>query len=238
MRKYLFILLTLFAFMSVLSACDEDIVIPDPEGPYVPIPDPDTLDPEYPLPLPDTLTPDNPLPLPDTLNPDTPTDSIPTPTPTDPIPVPGNGTVPGPIIGNWVQGTFSLTEFWNYDGSYAGKGTEQANVFVFGPNGECEYYFIMTTRIYNCTSKVFNYRKGTVVFDEANGSFTFTPASGNYRGFYSCAPSSNFSRDATPEELVPKTYYYQMEDRDGTPYMVVRSEPGSPIIHNFMKTVW
>ncbi len=217
MKKYFFILLTLFAFLSVLSACDEDIVIPGPEGPYnpVPIPDPDTL--EYPLPGPDTLTPEpNPEPIPN-----------PEPVPT-PEPIPGNGSVPADKVGNWVNNLFSFDEFWHYDGTYAGKIYENSRAFVFGPNGEADLYVVWIQRpTIACKVEAYSHYKGTVVFDEANSTFTFTPTSGTYRGFYNCAPSANVDRPATEEELAKNitTYYYHMEDVGGINYMVVKFSP-------------
>lgn len=241
MKKYFLIIVTLCAFLSLLSACTDDIVMPYPEEPNTPeYPLPDTLDTQHPLP--DSLGTEEPTDPTDPTNPTDPTDPTNPTDPTDPTgptdPIPGNGTVPGFAIGNWIQGTFSLTEFWNYDGSHAGNASEQSNVFVFKANGECEQYFIMKQLLYNCRTEAYSYRKGTVVFDEANGSFTFTPASGNYRGFYSCAPNSNVNRDIRPDELTPKTYYYHMEEKDGHTYMMVKHEKTDATASYFKKTIW
>lgn len=159
--------------------------------------------------------------------------------PGDPAdPIPGTGTVPGSMVGNWMQGTFSLTEFWNYDGSYAGNASEQSNVFVFKANGEAEQYFVMTQRKYNCKTEAYTYKKGTVTFNEAEGSFTFTPASGKYRGFYSCAPGSNINRDSRPDELPAKTYYYEMVELKGKPYMLVKHDRNDTNASYFQKNSW
>lgn len=43
MKKYILFVLTLFTFLTLVSACTEDIVIPDPEGPIHEVPS-DTTD--------------------------------------------------------------------------------------------------------------------------------------------------------------------------------------------------
>ncbi|MDO1444938.1 PT domain-containing protein [Rhodocytophaga aerolata] len=237
MKKYILFVLTLFTFLTLVSACTEDIVIPDPEGPIHEVPSDTTDTPsDDPTEDPTDEPTDEPSDNPDDEPAEEPTDE-PTEDPND-NPIPGNGSVPGGMVGNWTQGTFSLTEFWNYDGSYAGNASEQSNVFVFKDNGECEQYFIMTQRMYNCKTEAYTYKKGTVEFNEADGSFTFTPASGKARGFYSCAPSSNFSRDSRPEELEVKTYYYEMVQMNGKEYMLVKFNRNDANGSYFQKNTW
>lgn len=223
MKKYILIIITLFTFLSLVSACTEDIVIPGPEGPIHEVPSDSTDTPD-----------EEPADDPDEEPTEEPTEEL--GDPTDPIP--GTGTVPGSMVGNWTQGTFSLTEFWNYDGSYVGNASEQSNVFVFKANGEAEQYFIMTQRMYNCKTEAYTYKKGTVTFNEAEGSFTFTPANGKYRGFYSCAPGSNINRDSKPEELPAITYYYEMVELNGKPYMLVKHNRNDANGSYFQKNSW
>ncbi|WP_266364097.1 hypothetical protein [Tellurirhabdus rosea] len=123
----------------------------------------------------------------------------------------GKGNTPSEVQGKWAYGgSFSSGDFWNYDGSYAGKGFEQGMVFDFKTNGQYEMYVINAVTSYNCRTEAYTYFKGTVRFDEEAHTFSVTPISGNYRGFYSCTPGSNFKRDARADELKQqaKTYYY------------------------------
>lgn len=133
------------------------------------------------------------------------------------------GKVPGKAVGRWMYGNFSINNFWTYDGKYAGKPYEQAMLFDFKPNGEYEQYVINALGSYGCRTKAFTYYKGKVKVDEDHGSFTLTPTGGNYRGFYSCTPSSNFKLDAKASELKPATYYYEIEKgKGGKPQMHIR----------------
>jgi hypothetical protein len=117
---------------------------------------------------------------------------------------------PTEVAGKWMWGTFSMSNFWTYDGQYAGKPFEQALVFDFKPNGEYEEYVINAVNSYGCKTEAFTYFKGKVKFDEDEQSFTITPTSGNYRGFYSCASSNNFKRDAKASELKVQKFYYEV----------------------------
>lgn len=217
MRKYFLIALTLFTFLALVTSCTEDIFIPDEEYPY-PIP-PDTTNND------DPWDPWDPMPIPPDSSIIDPWDPI-DPTPVDPTPIPGN--IPASMEGYWFNGVFSLDEFWQYDGTYVGKISENARAFVFNPNGESELYVTSMFRpTVGCKVETFSHFKGSIVFDEANQSFTLTPTSGNYRVFSNCAPSQNLNRPATEEELVKNTttYYYHFEEIGGINYMVVKFNP-------------
>ena len=213
MKKYFLIALTLFTFLALVTSCTEDIFIPDEEYPY-PMP-PDTTDDDDPWPIP--IPPDStidPTPIPP--------DSI----PVDPTPIPGN--IPASMAGEWFNGVFSLDEFWGYDGTYIGKISENARAFVFNPNGESEMYVTSMFRPTTyCKVETYSHFKGTIVFDEVNHLFTFTPTSGTYRVFNNCASSQNYTRPATEEDLakITKIYYYSFEEIGGITYMVVKFNP-------------
>ncbi|WP_460634198.1 hypothetical protein [Larkinella terrae] len=127
-----------------------------------------------------------------------------------PNPKPG-ATIPAELVGKWSYGIFSPTNFWDYTGKYTGNAYEQALVFEFHANGTYEEYVINSTTSYNCRTEAYTFFKGTVKVNEANHSFVITPTSGNYRGFYSCAPKSNINRDARKDELKQETMNYQVE---------------------------
>ncbi|MEO6167853.1 MAG: hypothetical protein ABIO46_13135 [Chitinophagales bacterium] len=51
------------------------------------------------------------------------------------VPVP-DGYVTAEAKGQWLYGTFSMTYFWGYDGSYIGNAFELSVAFNFMENGE------------------------------------------------------------------------------------------------------
>jgi hypothetical protein len=139
--------------------------------------------------------------------------------------------VPGELLGKWLNGTFSMSNWYSYDGKqYLGNPYTRSSAFDFKKNGEAEFFQVIKTFNGMCSTEGFTTLKGTVQFNESNRSFTFHPQSGNYRGFYSCASSSNFNRAAKKEELKPTTYYYTIEtDTNNQKWMVIRfdQQPGS-----------
>ncbi len=130
--------------------------------------------------------------------------------------------VPAELVGKWLRGNFSMTDFWKYDGSYVGNAYTSSQAFNFSKDGHYEFFLMINTTDYNCQTQGFTYQKGTVFFNDDN-SFTVYPNEGNYRGFYSCVPGKNFNRPAEKSELKPATYYYDLEtDSNSAEWMVIR----------------
>lgn len=151
-------------------------------------------------------------------------------------------SVPAELEGKWLNGTFSMSNWWTYDGKqYLGNPYTRSVAFTFSKTGESEFFMVIKTNTNGyCTTEGFTYQKGTVTFDETNHSFTFKPKSGNYRGFYGCAASSNFDRAAKPEELKTATYYWNIEkDTNGQRWLVVRFKPDMSTAGSYFKqTEW
>ncbi len=58
-------------------------------------------------------------------------------------PAPGpRSDVPGPLVGRWMAGNFSMGEFWDYDGTYSGNAFDLGIAFDFKRNGDCEFYLV------------------------------------------------------------------------------------------------
>ncbi|MDJ1497826.1 hypothetical protein QNI19_33100 [Cytophagaceae bacterium DM2B3-1] len=141
---------------------------------------------------------------------------------------PGPGTsIPSNVKGKWAfGGSFSLNDFENYDGSYGGKAFEQGMVFYFKPNGKYELYVINAATSYNCRTEAFTFNTGNVTFNESEGTFTIRPLSGTMRGYYSCAPSKNFKRNAHADELKTQKYYYVIpKNSQGETVMNISTTP-------------
>jgi hypothetical protein len=150
---------------------------------------------------------------------------------------PPAGNVNPEAVGKWLHGTFSMSSFWGYDGSYQGTPFSQSVAFYFMPDGNYEMYYTGQTNYYGCTMDAFSFFRGWVSFTDS--SFTIHPTQGNYRGYYACSPSSNFDRAATPAELLVKTYYYEFEtDTNGKKWMLVRFDPADQFPSYFAATFW
>ena len=129
------------------------------------------------------------------------------------------GFVPNDMAGKWLHGTFAMSNFWGYDGSYQGNPFEQSVAFDFKASGHFEMYYIGVANDYGCRTEALSHYKGKVDFDEAARTFTITPTEGTFRGFYSCASNRNFNRKASSDELKPQTFSYEFTE-DGKWLMI------------------
>lgn len=138
--------------------------------------------------------------------------------------------IPAELAGGYFQaGSFSMSHFTNYDGSYAGQAYEIATGYKFiNDKGDAEEYFYYTNTSYYCRYQVLGYRKGTVVFDEANKTFKFYAASGYYRRYDNCGsstPSPDYGqrKEYGNDDLYPK---YKVEYKN---YSIIKQNG---------KTIW
>ena len=145
------------------------------------------------------------------------------------------------LTGKWLNGTFSMSNWWSYDGKkYIGNPYTRSVAFSFTETGEAEFFMAIKTHTGYCSTEGFTYQKGKVKFDNTTQSFTVYPDEGNYRGFYSCAAGSNFDRPAKPDDLKAATYYWSMEkDESGQQWLVIRFSPDRSSAGSYFKqTSW
>lgn len=150
-------------------------------------------------------------------------------------------TVPDELVGYWLAGSTSIGNFWGYDGSYQGAGYELATGYMLYKDGKAKEYFYYTNTSYYCRTQVLGYKEGTVEVDMNKKTFTFYPASGNYRSYYSCGGSNDVKTKAYgSDELYPavKVDYKDIDFKrengqlkswnvyfsDGSSHIFVRSE--------------
>jgi hypothetical protein len=157
----------------------------------------------------------------------------------------GNGPrseVPDALVGYWINGSSSISNFWNYDGTYAGAAYELAVGYMFYKNGDAKEYFYYTSTSTYCRTQVLGYKEGTVKFDEGAKTFTFYPANGNYRGYNSCGSSHSQdfgqTKQYASDELYPtkKSTYtnYELKTVNGKQVIYVPYSDGSSA--NFEKS--
>ncbi|GEO02921.1 hypothetical protein AAE02nite_05850 [Adhaeribacter aerolatus] len=158
----------------------------------------------------------------------------------DPAPEPKH-EVPTELARKWTAGQFSMSEFWDYNGSYTGNAFEAGLAFDFKPDGKCEFYLVAGGTSYGCRTETFVYKKGTVQFNEDNQSFTFTPTEGRARGFYKgCASAyQNYDNKTEKKDLKPETYYYTLQPgSNGQTNLIIRFEPQATSYTTFWPANW
>ncbi len=136
----------------------------------------------------------------------------------------GSSSIPPELVGKWLKGTFSMTNFFTYDGRDLGKGYESSRALNITKDGQAELFLYFHTFDGYCHSHAFTYVKGRVT---VNGDvLTVTGTSGKYRGAYSgaCGTRSGFDRPMTSSEVQKQVFelYWDIETRDGQKYLVTK----------------
>lgn len=116
--------------------------------------------------------------------------------------------VPDELVGYWIAGVSSISNFWGYDGSYKGPANEIAVGYMLYKDGRAKQYFYYTSTSTYCRTQVLGYKEGTVKIDPIGKTFEMYYASGNYRSFNSCGTSNSAgfgeTKKYTSAELYPE----------------------------------
>jgi len=115
--------------------------------------------------------------------------------------------VPDDLVGYWIAGVSSISNFWGYDGVYKGPANEIAVGYMFYKDGRAKEYFYYTSTSTYCRTQVLGYKEGTVKIDPVNKSLEMFYGSGNYRSFNTCGssnpPGFGETKKYTSAELYP-----------------------------------
>lgn len=115
--------------------------------------------------------------------------------------------VPDELVGYWIAGVSSISNFWGYNGSYQGPANEIAVGYMLYKDGRAKEYFYYTSTSTYCRTQVLGYKEGTVKIDAAAKTLEMFYASGNYRSFNTCGsanpPGFGESKKYTTAELYP-----------------------------------
>lgn len=115
--------------------------------------------------------------------------------------------VPDELVGYWIAGVSSISNFWGYNGSYQGPANEIAVGYMLYKDGRAKEYFYYTSTSTYCRTQVLGYKEGTVKIDAGNKTFEMFYASGNYRSFNTCGsanpPGFGETKKYTSAELYP-----------------------------------
>ena len=133
-----------------------------------------------------------------------------------------SANTPASLLGSWIHGVFSPTDFYNAStGQYIGNAYGTAVMFKFTPDGKYEQTVFINSTVYSCRTQVFVYNKGVVRFD--GGEFRVYPTSGRVRSSDSCNARFNFDRD---DDIARKqgdkyTWAFERNAGDGKTYLMI-----------------
>ena len=115
--------------------------------------------------------------------------------------------VPDELVGYWIAGVSSISNFWGYNGTYQGPANEIAVGYMLYKDGRAKEYFYYTSTSTYCRTQVLGYKEGTVKIDPTTKTFEMFYASGNYRSFNTCGsanpPGFGESKKYASAELYP-----------------------------------
>jgi len=115
--------------------------------------------------------------------------------------------VPDELVGYWIAGVSSISNFWRYNGSYQGPANEIAVGYMLYKDGRVKEYFYYTSTSTYCRTQVLGYKQGTVKIDIEARQFEIHYANGHYRSFNTCGssnpPGFGETKQYTSAELSP-----------------------------------
>ncbi len=138
----------------------------------------------------------------------------------------GNGprtNISGLLQGNWMYGSFSMTEYWNQNpADYIGNAFELAVAFKFNANGTYDHYFTSKTVSGGVVTYHQSLTKGTLEVNEADKTIITHAASAHYKQTRNGATTEN--RDLSENEITKTTRYtYELRtEPNGTQAVYLR----------------
>jgi hypothetical protein len=141
--------------------------------------------------------------------------------------------VPDVLVGRWMYGSISPTNFWNdHTGQYAGNAYGFADHITFQENGTYTRLVYIYTQNYGCRTQVWTQMQGTVTVD--GETFTLYPGVGRYKAADTCIARYNFDRAMTRAELAEKQgdgYDWFFQTESGRTYLMVGPEGSGEAAH-------
>jgi hypothetical protein len=131
-------------------------------------------------------------------------------------------TTPASVLGSWIFGVFSPTDFYNAStGQYIGNAYGTSVIFKFTPDGQYEQTVLIHSTVYSCRTQVYVYNKGTVKF--SGGEFRVYPTSGRVRSNDTCNASFNYDRadDIARKQGDRYSWSFQRNAGDGKTYLMI-----------------
>lgn len=119
--------------------------------------------------------------------------------------------------GTWFWGNSGPLSYYDNDGNEVGSATEAGRQYKFEEiNGQGRLQFeqyLGMRNASNCITEIYTRKNGTVKF-EGKDKFTFYPVEGSFKtvnsGTSATCGKETTERKATPDDLLPVTFLYEM----------------------------
>ncbi len=123
------------------------------------------------------------------------------------------------VQGQWIRGSFDLSEFWNYTGPQVQPPSNTDGIDIRGDGSLFQYLvFFPTDPQMGCKPQKLMFRKGKIELNDIDSTFRITYHEGRYKEFYqSCAGKVNIDEIINQDSLDRMTIsgYYKILNSDG-----------------------
>lgn len=135
--------------------------------------------------------------------------------------------VPQELVGKWFSGSVSLLQDVDKVTGVIRTASGSSIGYEINSDGTFQYIGLIKSTMYNCTTSLFNHKKGK--FKIQGSKITFTPSKDYWRTDYSCSPNSNKEQN---KALKDETYTYAIKTDDrGVEHLALTGEDGKEITY-------
>lgn len=125
--------------------------------------------------------------------------------------------VPAELVGKWFSGSASILSEQNMTTGSVSSRYGSSIGYTIESDGTFRYAGLIKSTMYNCTTTLWNDRRGKL--SVSGDVITFTPTKDYWFNSNSCTPSSDKEQN---KPLKATTYNYEVGEKEGTQYLCMR----------------
>jgi hypothetical protein len=135
-------------------------------------------------------------------------------------PTGSQGRVPSEIVGTWLNGSVSPTNFYNPTTGSWSNGYGTGLFYRFNADGTFEYGWQTYSSLYSCSERATVYRKGTLAVDESRHTVVLHSSTSVVHGESTCSSTSTYTK---PGPMDDETLIWDWDhDQYGNTYLLLR----------------
>jgi hypothetical protein len=129
-------------------------------------------------------------------------------------------TVPSELVGTWLNGSVSPTNFYNPSTGSWSNGYGTGLFYRFNTDGTFEYGWQTYSTLYSCSERATVYRKGTVTVDAASHTIQLYTTSSVVHGESTCSSTPSYTKPGPTDQ---ETLIWDWDkDEYGHTYLMLR----------------
>lgn len=120
------------------------------------------------------------------------------------------GQVPAELVGSWRTGRVSLLQYRERTTGSTTPANGSSFSYRIQADGRFEFAGLLQTTMYNCTTSLFNLKRGLVRVEGTR--LTLVPQENKWKNEFSCASQRNHEKAGKTDE---ETYTWRIKEEDG-----------------------